>query len=134
MGRDGQTTRSTHLMVLFVSRYEAEDLAFFSALKILDLSDNRLGEVAPLAALPGLRQLYVQGNALRGGLGTSGQDLASNAATRERGARGAPAGDASEDTERRVQGAERLLGDAVGSWRRWVCELALEMDLEGQAF
>ena len=27
MGRDGETTRSTHLMVLFVSRYEAEDLA-----------------------------------------------------------------------------------------------------------
>jgi len=48
--------------------YEAEDLAFFSALKILDLSDNRLVGVAPLAALQGLKQLYVQGNALRGAL------------------------------------------------------------------
>ena len=48
---------------------EDRPLAFFAGLQILDLSDNRLAGVAPLAALPGLRQLYVQGNALRGGLG-----------------------------------------------------------------
>jgi len=51
-----------------LSDVEAEDLAFFTGLQILDLSDNRLAAVAPLAALPQLRQLYVQGNALQGGL------------------------------------------------------------------